>query len=79
MGKGWIRVNPSALRSEAALTEWLRTATRYLGRLHAASTYAATPGVPGRHAYNRIPNVHRRLGIGSPFGLGDRAGDPCNG
>lgn len=38
MGEGWIRVNPKALRSDAALTEWLRAATRYLDRLHATRT-----------------------------------------
>jgi TfoX/Sxy family transcriptional regulator of competence genes len=40
MGEGWIRVEASALRDDAALVGWLQAATRYLGqrksrRMHA--------------------------------------------
>ncbi len=32
MGEGWIRVEPRALRSDAALTGWLAAAARYLNK-----------------------------------------------
>jgi len=32
MGKGWIRVEARALRSDAALVGWLEAATRYLSQ-----------------------------------------------
>jgi TfoX/Sxy family transcriptional regulator of competence genes len=32
MGKGWIRVEARALRNDAALNDWLETATGYLAR-----------------------------------------------
>ncbi len=32
MGEGWIRVEATALRSDAALNDWLETATRYRPR-----------------------------------------------
>jgi TfoX/Sxy family transcriptional regulator of competence genes len=30
MGAGWIRIDAKAVRSDAALVEWLQAATRYL-------------------------------------------------
>lgn len=38
MGQGWIRVEPEALRSDAALAGWLQAATRHFDRLNATHT-----------------------------------------
>ena len=38
MGEGWIRVDPRALRTDAALSNWLQAATRYLDRRNTAPT-----------------------------------------
>lgn len=38
MGEGWIRVDASALRTDAALSAWLQAATRYLDRRKTALT-----------------------------------------
>lgn len=38
MGEGWIRVDPRAVREEAALLNWLQAATRNLSRLEATHT-----------------------------------------
>lgn len=35
MGEGWIRVEGSALRGDAALVGWIEAATRYLAQLKA--------------------------------------------
>jgi TfoX/Sxy family transcriptional regulator of competence genes len=32
MGRGWIRVDARALQSDAALSDWIEAATRYLSR-----------------------------------------------
>ncbi|MDQ2739220.1 MAG: TfoX/Sxy family protein [Actinomycetota bacterium] len=38
MGEGWIRVDASALRTAAALNQWVQAATRYLDSPKAATT-----------------------------------------
>ena len=38
MGEGWIRVDASALRTDAAFNNWLQATTRYLDRRQTAHT-----------------------------------------
>lgn len=38
MGEGWIRVEARALRSDAAVIDWLRAATRHLARRASSRT-----------------------------------------
>ncbi len=55
MGEGWIRVDAKALRTDAALGEWLQAATSHLDRrtAHRAGRKASTASTASRSRLNR--------------------------